>query len=221
MRRLAPAIGSLLLAVGLLLGRGVAIPDLAVACSCVGPQPLAAYAGEDTVIFAGQVVGDDADGVRVAVEQWFSGEGAAPVILIAGDFGNGASCGVGSRPPVASRWIWVAWRPPQEGLANPLDTGVQVSICQPTADLATPEGEALLEEAVATFGGEVPAGSPGTPEAPAATPDPSPAPGADGPPAGTIALVAAVAVTGLGALLFVGILVVARRSRPSGGGRPG
>jgi hypothetical protein len=168
MRRLAPALGGLLLGIGLLLGRGVSVPEIAVACSCVAPQPLAAYAGPEAVIFAGQVVGDDADGVRGAVEDWFSGTGAAPVVLIAGDFGNGASCGVGARPPVESRWIWVAFRPPEEGLANPLDTGVQINICQPFADLSTPEGEALLAEAVETFGdgGAVPTAAPGGTEIP-------------------------------------------------------
>ena len=181
-RAFVPALGALVLASALLLGRGVAIPEVASACSCIGPQPLEAYAGPDTAIFAGQVVGDDPDGVRVAVEQWFSGTGAAPIVLIAGDFGNGASCGVGSRPSLGSRWIWVAWRPQgEEGIPNPLDDGVQISICQPFADLSTPEGEALLQEAIATFGGgAAPTGSPSgeaPTDGPSAAPSAPPAPG--------------------------------------------
>ncbi len=239
-RAFVPALGALVLASALLLGRGVAIPEVASACSCIGPQPLEAYAGPDTAIFAGQVVGDDPDGVRVAVEQWFSGTGAAPIVLIAGDFSNGASCGVGSRPSLGSRWIWVAWRPQdEEGIPNPLDDGVQISICQPFADLSTPQGEALLQEAIATFGGgAAPTGSPSgeaptdgpsaapsaapsagpeSPASPVATAAPAPT---SGPSSETIAIVAAGGVLLLGLGVLAGVLLVGRRGRGTGSPPP-
>lgn len=244
-RALVPVLGALLLASSLLLGRGVAIPEVAMACSCMGPQPLEWYAGPDTAIFAGQVVGADPDGVRVAVEQWFSGTGAAPIVLIAGDFGNGASCGVGSRPSLGSRWIWVAWRPQdEEGIPNPLDDGFQINICQPFGDLSTPEGEAMLEEAIATFGGgEAPTGSPigeaptdgPTGEAPTDGPSGAPSAGPEspaspvateapattsGPASDTIAIVAVGAVLLLGLGVLAGVLLVGRRGRGTGSQPP-
>jgi hypothetical protein len=191
----------------------MAIPRLVSACSCVAPQPLAAYAGPETVIFSGTVVGEDADGVLVGVERWFSGSGAAPAVRIAGDFGNGASCGVGSRPAVGSRWLWVAFRPQGDGPANPLDAGaVQINICQPFADLATPAGAALLAEAVETFGddGALPTPAPGGGEAPGGG-------GAASDPVLVAAVVAIAAVILAGVLVLgIAILVGSRRRRPAG-----
>lgn len=229
--RLRAATGSFILAAALLLGLGTAIPRVVSACSCVGPQPLAAYAGPDTVIFSGTVVGEDVDGVRVGVERWFSGSGAAAVVLIEGDFGNGASCGVGSRPAAGTRWLWVAFRPPAEGLANPIDAGaVQINICQPFADLATPAGAALLEEAMATFGEGAPVpvpadiASPGTVEetpAPAAPATPATTPVVDaGVPRETVAAVAVGGVLVLGVAVLGVVLLIGRRGRGAGGEPP-
>jgi hypothetical protein len=229
MRSLATTLAALLLAVGLSLATGVVIPHVAVACSCIGPQPLAAYAGEETVIFAGEIVSDDSEGLLIDVEQWFSGDGAAPVQLIAGDFGNGASCGIGMRPAVGSRWLVVAWRPPDGSLLPDLPvTPVSISICQPFLDLDTPEGAALLAEAMDTFGDG--AGIPSSPESPGSGPADSPAAPAttgptasatpaadDGPSAETLALVAAVGTLAIGAGVLVVVLLVARR-RTTGGG---
>ena len=135
-----------LLVAGLLaIVPNVAVPERVVACSCVGPQPLQVYAADGSVIFAGRVDGREARGVRVAVSQWFAGEGAAPVAWIGGDFGNGASCGVGSEPVVGSHWIWVAWRP-EDG------DDLSISICAPTAELTSADGQRLLAEAQRTFG---------------------------------------------------------------------
>jgi hypothetical protein len=231
MRALRPALAALLLGVGLTLGPGTA-PRVALGCSCVAPQPLARYAGEDTVILSGTVTGDDGDGVAVAVQHWFAGTGAAAVVVIAGDFGNGASCGLGSRPPVGSTWIGVAWRQPDEDLGDLLDTTVQVSICSPFADLATPEGAALLQEATATFGeGEpVPAdiASPGTvdetpaPAAPAAPAIPSATPVVDeGLPRETVAAVMVGGVLVLGIAVLGVVLLVGLRGRRAGGAPPG
>jgi hypothetical protein len=180
----------------------LSLPQQAVACSCVGPQPLEQYATDGSVIMAGRVVGRDAVGVQVAVDRWFAGPGAAPAVWITGDFGNGASCGVGSEPPVGSQWIWVAWR--AEG-----EPGLRISICAPTADLSTPEGQALLAEAESTFG-EFGIPFPGS-GGPASEP-PGASEGESDDGTGDVALVAAsIGVIGLGLLVLGGVAVLARR----------
>jgi hypothetical protein len=202
------------LAAGLVIGVGMLTPQVAVACSCVERMPLAKYAGEGTVIFAGTVTNSDEDGLLVNVDQWFSGTGAAPVILISGDFGNGSSCGIGGRPPAGSSWLVVAGRVDDGGLVPEL-TGapVTVSICSPFVDLATPEGQALLAEAVETFGGGEPVETVPTTAAAPPTPAPSPSAAADagGIPAETLATAGVVLtlVAGLGVLALA--LLVARR----------
>ena len=202
------------LAAGLALGAGIIAPQIAVACSCVAQMPLAEYAGEDTVIFAGTVTNSDEDGLLVNVDQWFSGTGAAPVILISGEFGDSAACGLGGRPPAGSSWLVVGGRVDDGGLVPEL-TGapVMVSICSPFVDLATPEGQALLAEAVETFGG----GRTRRQTAPSAPPTPAPSPSASAADDGgglsneTLATAAVVAtlLAGLGVLVLA--LLVARR----------
>jgi len=196
----ATVVATLVAAVVLASAASLGTPRDALACSCVAPMPLADYAAQGNVILAGQVIADDGEGVQVGVETWFAGPGAAPVARIAGDFGNGASCGVGSRPAVGSRWIWVAWRPePENPVEGLLPGDLSISICAPFGDLATPEGQALLSEAQETFGSGV------TPE---------PATSAEGPPPTTpegAVLVAGVGVLVLGALVLLGAVLVARR----------
>ena len=98
----------------------------------------------------------------MAVEAWFAGPGAAPVVLLgAASFGDSAGCGTEPFPP-GTRWIVSAWagdptQPPTTGL------------CSPHAQLGTPEGEAMLAEAVTAYGeGSAPEGG-----GPTATPEPS------------------------------------------------
>lgn len=193
--RVSRLVAAILVAALLAIVPQLALPKPAVACSCVGPQPLAQYANDGSVILSGRVVGKDAMGVQVAVDRWFSGLGATRAVWITGDFTAGM-CGVGSEPPAGSQWIWVAWRP--EG-----ELGLSISMCTPTGDLATPEGQALLAEAEATFGdvGVTLPGSgvaPGTPEAPAASFDPLPVAVAGG-------------VVGAAILVLAGTAFVARR----------
>jgi len=194
-------LGRVLLVAGLLaIVPHVALPERVVACSCMGPQPLETYADEGSVIFAGRVDGREARGVRVAVSHWFAGEGAAPVAWIGGDFGNGASCGVGSEPIVGSQWIWVAWRPEDGGDPS-------ISICAPTADLTSKEGQQLLAEAQRTFGPGIvnPLGlgpaDPVDPEATAAGVDPA-------------VVVAGGSVLAAGIMVLAGAALIARHRRP-------
>jgi hypothetical protein len=189
-----------LLVAGLLaIVPSLALSERVVACSCMGPQPLEVYAADGHVIFAGRVDGRDAGGVRVAVSRWFAGDGAAPVVWITGDFGDGAGCGVGSEPSVGSQWIWVAWRPEDSGDPS-------ISICAPTAELPSQEGQQLLAEAQRTFGSgllEEAAPDPADPAEPAGA-----APGVD--PA---VVVAGGVVLAAGILVLGGTALIARDRR--------
>ena len=232
MRPLLSAGASLLLAVGLLLGFGTTVPQVVHACSCIGPQPLEAYAGEENVIFAGQVVGQDDPGVRYAVENWFSGTEPADNVRVAGDWENGGMCGLGFVPAEGTRWVGVAWRPPSDDPLAELEANenLTVSICQPFLDLDTAEGQKLFAEAVATFGeGTVdPPVDPAAPEspdsgrtpAPEAPTTPAPTPAATpeapgGPNAETVSMIAVGGVIAVGALVLVAVALVGRR-RPAG-----
>ena len=166
------------------------------ACSCAQPEPMAAYATADYAIFAGTAGPSDARGVPVRVAQWFSGKGAAPLVyLSAQSFTGEASCGI-SLPPAGTNWIWVAFL--SDGGSDP-STG----LCNPHGQLGTPEGDALLAEATATYGGIA---SPGA----AATDPPNAAPGSPAVPAeagGPIVL----GTVGLALALLLGVVLFARR----------
>lgn len=133
---------SAFLAMGFLLA--TAIP--AMACSCMGPQPMAAYAGDPAqVIFTGVVMAPDGRGVPVQVTHWFQGADAAPVVWLddSGFGGDGASCGT-ARPPAGAEWIFVAWR--SEG------GELSVNLCTPHAAASDATGQAMYKDAVTTFG---------------------------------------------------------------------
>jgi hypothetical protein len=164
------------------------------ACSCVQPEPMAAYGTADHAIFAGTAGPSDARGVPVRVATWFYGRDAAPIVyLSAQSFSDSSSCGT-SVPPAGSAWIWVTFLP--EGGGDPI-TG----LCSPQGQLDTPEGDALLKDATATYGGTAPLGSTAT-DPPGAAPPDIPA------EAGVPILVGTV---GLGLALLVGVVLIARR----------
>ncbi len=119
------------------------------ACSCMGPQPMAFYATEDTAVFSGTTGPKDNRGVPVRVATWFSGRGAAPIVYLASSsFGDSAGCGT-NVPPAGMDMIWVTYLPEDGG--DPVS-----GLCSPHAQLGTPEGDAMLKDAMATFGGVVP-----------------------------------------------------------------
>lgn len=124
------------------------------ACSCAPMSRLADYAQDPhTSIFAGVVGPRDGRGVPVAVSRWFTGSGGGPVVWLADQsFGDGAGCGV-PPPPPGSSWLFVAW------VEAPGRDPV-IGLCTPNVDLATADGQALLDEAVATFGGSAPTAAP-------------------------------------------------------------
>jgi hypothetical protein len=182
-------------AVGYLLA--TAIP--AMACSCVGPQPMAAYAGSpDQVVFTGIVQAPDGRGVPVAVTHWFQGDDAAPIVWLdrAGFGGDGGMCGT-SLPPAGAEWIFVAWG--SEG------SELSVNLCTPHAAASDPAGQAMYQDAVATFGeGIVPGGEAG------GDPSSSTSPGRDTADAPALLLVGGAVVL---LLMAGGAAVVLARGR--------
>lgn len=179
---------------------GQPAPPVAMACSCAGPFPLADYVREpENVILTGRVAEVGRGGALVEVERWFAGGRDDPEVVIAGDFSNGASCGVGALPSVGSRWLWVAFTPEPGG-------DLMISICQPFANLDTDEGRKLFEEAVATFGDV-----PGPP-----VPTPTPATAAPPTPAEVASYAAAAVVIAVGALILGGVALLGRRTRRTG-----
>lgn len=180
------------------------------ACSCAMPGSLKESATVEQAIFSGTAGGHERRGVPVQVDRWFWGQGAAPVVWLAeSSFGDGASCGT-TPPAEGSRWLWIAWRPGNNG-----DFGT--GLCSPAHDLGTPEGQAVFAEAVALFNGVAP---PTPAAATAETIDPPTAPD----PAAAARDQAAITIIGgllVGSLaLFGALILIARRSRsgtdPSG-----
>jgi hypothetical protein len=144
--------------------------------------------------------------VPVVVTQWLWGQGAAPAVwLSANSFGDSAGCG--TNPPLpGTSWIWVTWLP---GNSGDFGTG----LCSPAAQLDTPEGQAMLKDALAVFGVSVPPNATAEPTAaipiPSSTPDPAAA-------ARDLRLLLIGGAVILGSLfLFGGLALVARgRDRP-------
>ncbi|HET9522538.1 MAG TPA: hypothetical protein VFO73_15930 [Candidatus Limnocylindrales bacterium] len=194
-RRAVGLLGATLLAAfGFMLGTAGPV----VACSCAMPTSLAEQATAEHAIFAGTADVLQARGVPVVVERWFWGAGAAPVVWLTADsFGDdGASCRT-SPPPPGSQWIWVTWLPGNQG-----DFGA--GLCSPAGNLATPEGQAMFEEAVATFVGvAIPSAEPDPTAAPAASPSTA--------PADQTGLLVGLAIAIASLALFGAIVLVARR----------
>jgi hypothetical protein len=190
-------------------------PRPVIACSCVGFTSWKEAVTPETAVFAGTAGPREARGVPVRVERWFQGKGAAPTVWLAGGSFNGIpgisnSCGI-DPPPAGSSWLWVGW-PAEDGTFG---TG----LCSPAARLDSPEGQAMLAEAVTAFG-EAPAPAAETAPPTAEAPLPTAAPG----PADIARDQTAIAVLSallLGSLaLFGGVVLAARRSA-RGGGRDG
>ena len=199
-RHLTPA-ASMMFAVALAVGAllGTAIP--AAACSCIGPQPMSAYAGDpDQVIFTGIVQVPDARGVPVLVSNWFQGPDAAPTVWLASDgFGDeGSLCGA-TLPPAGTEWIFVAFR--TEG------SELSVNLCSPHASASSADGQAMYADAVATFG-----------QGQTVNAEPSPPPAAPTSPNAPIPsdLLPALTVAGLALAAFVLIAAIAFMARRRG-----
>lgn len=172
-----------------------------VACSCVAPGPMKDYATAEHAVFTGTAGVRVDRGVPVEVDQWLWGQGAAEVVwLTAGSFGDSAGCGT-TPPPPGSSWIWVAWLPGNNG-----DFGT--GLCSPAGQLGTPDGDAMLKDALTVFEPTAPEGS----AQPIPTSEPAPATGEPESTTDTSALIIGGAAILVGVLLFGGVTLVARRS---------
>lgn len=174
----------------ILMTASLAVPRISMACSCMQPQPIATYAEDPaTVVMQGTVrnIGPDQQGT-FQVERWYQGEvPSGPIVPVRG--GNGADCGLFMT--AGQQLLVVAYRG-EDGILQP-------SICAPSGDLSTPEGRALVAEAVAAFGPGIAPGEPGPPS--------SETPG--GIDLATVLIVGFVGLVGL--VLVLGAVVLLRR----------
>ena len=171
------------------------------ACSCMGPEPMAAYVGSpDRAIFSGTVQAPEPVGTPVVVTRWFQGEGAAGIVWIKGEWDpSNSSCGT-PRPPAGTEWIFVASR---------FEGQLAVNLCTPHAAVGSDAGAAMLADAIATFGDG--GGAPPGESPPPAAPEQG-AGGAEVDPMPNVLTVGLVALAGLAA----GALLVVRGRRGDG-----
>lgn len=211
--RRSPAEASVLLAAAMLAAFGLLIATArpAAACSCAEIESMKDYATPENAVFTGTAGLLQDRGVPVEIDRWLWGAEPAPIVwLAAASFGDSASCGT-TTPPPDSQWIWVAWRDGDRG-------AYLTGSCSPAAMLGTPEGDAMLDDAIAAFGGlspPTPTIEP-TPEAPVpATAAPATAAPADpvAPAQDITGLIVGGGVLLASLALFGGLALVARRSR--------
>ena len=196
MRRFA----GLALCLAVWLGLALGAPAPCLACSCVAPVSLAEAAARSPglAVFVGKVVALESDAMTgggvatVAVDGRFRGP-LLPAVIHA-RYGGGGDCTIGMA--VDERRLITA-RLDERGTWFPV-------LCDPQGVLGTPDGEALLAEAIRTFGPAQPVGGLLV----------APSPG--GPDVVVLAAAAAVILV-LGIVLVVGVTAVARRSRPGPG----
>jgi hypothetical protein len=175
-----------------LVAGALAVPRVAVACSCLQPQPGAPiFDGQEGAVLAGRV-GPEAAGGRFnfAVERWFKGGTEATVLLQSGTttFADGQTvtntCGLTLVP--GSHLV----------LAAAIGDGfLEPGSCSPHATVESAQGQRMIAAAEQAFGPGVLPGQP-PPTGPAAS------------PAIDLGLVAIVAVLGV-FVLVVAVMVVA------------
>jgi hypothetical protein len=196
MRKIAPLLAALVLAVGIVGG----LPQRCVACSCMQPLPLAEASAQspDLAVFVGTVTAlqpDAATGgglATIEIEGTFRGPALPPAIVARS--GNGADCGL---PVTVGEHRLFTARVDEQGTWSP-------GICDPQALLGTPDGDAVLAEAEAAFGPLQ-----GTAEPPITDPETS-----SGDPDPVVMGTVAVAGLGLAVVLIGGAYYLLRRRRP-------
>ncbi len=190
--------GILALIIGLTLG-ALARPAAAAACSCVGPETIIDSAGAEpgSAVFtatAGPRAGND---IPVFVTRWLSGRPSiGALVLKAGPPDD--MCG-STTPPAGGEYLFVTYQTETAGF--------NINGCSVQADVASPEGQALLARAIGRFG-------------PGVAPDPDPPPAATPQvDVGSIvegilgALGPVVLVVAFGVGLMLGLVGVLRRTR--------
>ena len=197
---------ALIASFGILLGTA----GPAVACSCAMNGAMNEYATGDHAVFTGTAGVRVDRGVPVEVTQWLWGQGAADLVwLTASGFGDSAGCGT-NPPPAGTSWIWVTWLPGNNG-----DFGT--GLCSPAAQLDTPEGKAMLADALAVFDAAAP---PGATAEPTQAPESPTLPGSvdGGLDTGMLMIGGAVVLASLG--MFGAVALIARRQSRANSGRP-
>jgi hypothetical protein len=204
------SVAAIIISAGLLTS-WLALPRTVAACSCATSSLVEFAKYEGSVVFSGLVGPRDPIGLQVAVDRWFAGRGIAPLVHLDPAYldRDSAGCGVPA-PPAGSRWLFGGSRQPGSDL-------ISISLCSPQGDLATPEGQTLLADAVSAFPGvPVPRPTdPGPTAAPAAPSGPTAPVGNE--PLATIGSVVPFLAVGVSALLVAGlvflVVTLARRRR--------
>lgn len=160
-RRLT-VLGIAILGASALFTQSAVVPARVVACSCVPPPSLAEIAAtEDVAIVVGTVGRALPDRTPLGVETWFHGASPSGIVWLNTGTQMGSSCDIFMT--AGERRFFV--------LYPAGDATYSAISCSPNGLIGSPDGDALLEEAIATFGGEPPP----TPE-PEAAAEPTPSP---------------------------------------------
>lgn len=176
------------------LAQWVVVPKPVVACSCMPPPSLAEIAAtEDVAILTGTVGPALPDRTPVAVDAWFHGSNPAGVVWLNTGSEMATSCDIFMS---AGEHRFFVLYPAELGLYSAIS-------CAPNGLIGQQDGDALVEEAMATFGGGRPPPSP-APEPPSAL-EPSPW-------VGPGLIWVALAVGGAG-VLFGAIILAGMRTR--------
>jgi hypothetical protein len=140
----------------------VLAPAAAMACSCVSPDMVIDTLGgsEEEAVFTGTVGPAVGERVPVQVHGWYGEPAPAAVVTLEVMGGGDASCGTVA-PPAGRQFLFVSY---ETG-----DGTFGLNLCSVAADLATPEGVAILDQVVARLGPPVVVDPPPEP-----TPEPSP-----------------------------------------------
>ena len=193
-RRTVPVFLTLIVALAFVT---LALPKGVAACTCISRGIDTAGTQPDMVVFSGVTEPRDIRGFPVRITRWFKWSGDMPERVWLDPRGfNGASMGSDCtipQLPIGFEFIVAS---------SATDGRYHVGACTPRGEMQTPEGQALLADAMRVFGtGASP------PTVPPSTPPPArPAPSQAGGnavqqqtfnPASPVALLALVAVVGL------------------------
>lgn len=197
--RVAAAVTSFVLVLVVYLAMALPV----AACSCMMAEPMAAYVGSpERVIFSGTVQTPEANGTPVVVTRWFQGEGAAGIVHVQGEWGQGGASCETPLPPAGTEWIFVASR---------FEGELAVNLCTPHAAVASDAGTAMLADAVATFGDG--GGAPPGESPPAAAPGEPAVAGAGDATADSLPIVPVLGSVAIVGLIAGGLLVIRSRRR--------
>ena len=196
MRRAWPLLAGIAFGLAVFWAQAVIVPGRVWACRCAEPRPLAqVVTGEQVAVIVGSVGQPLVDRTPITVETWFHGAPPAGVVWLAGGTQMASSCDISLTP--GSTWVLVLYGGPMAPGAGGF---YSAGSCDPHGMLGTAHGDAVLAEAIATFGaGQLPE-----------VPEPEPVPAIDLSAVGH-GLLWAVAASTVGLLVLGIVALVARR----------